>query len=430
MLKNIFFLLILCLGSLLLSVFSHSSIGRRIITSNCDFGVIGSLTFPFPYSTMRVLILVLVGLLAVVGLGVVEGRNSYLHSHWRVAKHSHHTADDVHLLRLALKQRNVASLKSFVDRVSDPDHAEYGQYRSLEEIADLIAPAESELKELATLLYQAGAHNVTFTKSRDFAHVVLPVRSVGKLFTHAADGSPAKLYAHTHAHSGRQVLRTRHGAHVKMIPELAQYVDIVTGLTDFFDYPSERKAAKAAAQLRAHAKALNAFHQYGAEGVNDTCVNSAPDFGRIKNSHEDVLVSVILYCQNGAATSKANAPCSDHPPAVASVTVRLIPRAHPEQVITMNIGDLDCELNAASQVVCTFPKQDFPPWAHMRIDAMTTYTDESTSIIGVYGSGLAPSPYVTHNTIFQRYSVPLGTRGAIPNKNSQAVVAFEVSLCK
>ena len=46
------------------------------------------------------------------------------------------------------------------------------------------------------------------------------------------------------------------------------------------------------------------------------------------------------------------------------------------------------------------------------------------SMSGTYGSGFAPSPYVTPNTIFERYSVPLTTRGSSAN-NSQAVVAFE-----
>lgn len=61
----------------------------------------------------------------------------------------------------------------------------------------------------------------------------------------------------------------------------------------------------------------------------------------------------------------------------------------------------------------------------MRIEAQVQYVDGSQSGVAVYGAGLyASSPYVTPNTIYQRYNVPLGTRGLAPG-NSQSVTAFE-----
>jgi hypothetical protein len=60
----------------------------------------------------------------------------------------------------------------------------------------------------------------------------------------------------------------------------------------------------------------------------------------------------------------------------------------------------------------------------MRINPQVTNADASIPMIGIYGSGFAPSPYVTPNTIFERYSVPISTRGTV-SMNSQCVVAFE-----
>jgi hypothetical protein len=59
-------------------------------------------------------------------------------------------------------------------------------------------------------------------------------------------------------------------------------------------------------------------------------------------------ISVIVY---GRPTADPVNPCSDFPPVALSITVRLIPRAHDTQVITSEIKDPDCELDANSQVV-------------------------------------------------------------------------------
>lgn len=296
--------------------------------------------------------------LALSGLPTVSARNSFLRTHWASSKAV--PANTLHRLRFGLKQQNTEQLKAFVERVSDPQHEQYGQYMTLQEIAEWIAPSDEKLAQFESILYKAGALNVTITQSRDFASVLLPVKSIQRLFQTPA-GTKLHLHTHTHVHSGRNVLRTRHGAEFVMVPELEEHVELVTGLSDFFDFPSERKAAKAAANLRAQEASFHAKEK----GQLNACSNSAPDFGRIKNSHEDVLVSVIIYCQNGHTTGDVSSPCADFPPAAQSITLRLIPRAHPMQVVQMNVNQLDCQINAASQVECTVRTQIdnpmFPP---------------------------------------------------------------------
>jgi len=157
------------------------------------------------------------------------------------------------------------------------------------------------------------------------------------------------------------------------------------------------------------------------------CTSNAPDFGKLKSSHEDAAITVIPYCANGQPTADAVNLCSDHPPTIIAMTLSLLPRAHPNVVQTIPREELFCEVKpGASQATCLFPTQDFPAWGRMHIVVSSLYADKTTSTPGSYGSGFAPSPFLTPNAIFERYSVPLGTKGS-GNKygNSQAVVAFE-----
>ena len=115
---------------------------------------------------------------------------------------------------------------------------------------------------------------------------------------------------------------------------------------------------------------------------------------------------------------------------MSSVSVSLIPRAHATQTVTLSVGDagLTCWLAADKTVHCVFPAQDFPAWSRMQVQAQVAYADGSLSLPSLYGSGtgLAASSFITPNAIFERYSVPAGTKGSGKTLgNSQAVVAFE-----
>jgi hypothetical protein len=68
-------------------------------------------------------------------------------------------------------------------------------------------------------------------------------------------------------------------------------VDLVTGLTDFFDHERERQ------QFRANKKRASA-------------PNSTPSILKIKGSETDVDVFVIIYCQDGTPAASITNPCS------------------------------------------------------------------------------------------------------------------------
>jgi len=377
-------------------------------------------------------------------LPLTHARNSYIRAHW-LASESAAAPDTMHRINMALTQRNVKELQARVARVSDPAHEQYGQYASAEEIADLIAPSDEDLDALEDLLYKHGAVDVDIVASRDFASVLLPVSAIHSLYS-AADGSPLDLRVHSHAHSGRQLLRVRHGES-GVVPRhelLRRLVQLPSGLADFFDYPKERKMAQEAATRRFRADAFAAKSalvsapkpRHSRARVSapapltfaqETCTSSAPAFGRLASSHETLAVPFTPYCADGSVTRDAANPCADHQPEVSEFVLTMLPRAYPKRTVRYTRAQLECELKpGAEAVTCLFPAQDIPAYRRTHLTVQVVYADNSVSAVASYGSGLAPSPFITPDAIFNRYSVPLGTHGnGGKSGNSQAVVAFE-----
>ena len=396
----------------------------------------------------------------------VDARNSYIASHWHVAP-TPAAGSALHRLNLALTQNaaGVKQLKDFVARVSDPTSDIYAQYKSKDEIRAMLAPSDATLAQIEQELLEAGALEVEVSTAGDFVTVLLPVSAVQNLFE-TETGKDVVLHVHTHAHSRRPLLRVAHGTGNPRFrsSHLRKHVQLVSGLTDFPDYPKERRMAKHAAKRNFRKRALDAAHKHkrfavsGASKAQQTCANSAPDFGRLRSSQEDVSLSLIVYCSNGAATQDPVNLCSDNAPEVESFTLATSSRGTGIAQYVYQAKELTCKLNAAAgEVFCTLPTLSFDPWRHLKFAASTTFADGSTSPTTTYGAGLSPSSYVvsakqgraghqcmrplkfdrprsltrslcsvvqTPNSIFARYGVPLGTRGTNP-RNSQAVVAFE-----
>jgi tripeptidyl-peptidase-1 len=76
--------------------------------------------------------------------------------------------------------------------VSDPKHESYGQYMSIDELTDLVAPAEEDLERVTQWVTGHGLEVQHITKNRDFVHVTAPVHKAEKLL--AAD---FRLYQHS-----------------------------------------------------------------------------------------------------------------------------------------------------------------------------------------------------------------------------------------
>jgi hypothetical protein len=328
-------------------------------------------------------VLLVVAAVALCCVSGVDARNSYVASNWESSSSLSSSAvsgDTLHRVNLALRQRNVEQLHALVARVSDPEHVQYGRYRSLDDLASLLAPSDADLVELESVLLAAGALEVDLVASRDFVSVLLPVSAIQKLWS-APDGKQLELRVHRHVHSGRQLLRINDGGsfvpRAEQFPVLERVVELVSGLSDFMDYPRERKLARQAATDKARRKAFAAkaaFETVALESSSSaapvssdaarrhsrialfsgksaaklspfvqSCTSSAPDFGRLKGSHEDVAVTVVPYCKNGQPTKDHVNLCSDFPPQIIGFQLALLPRAHSDMHVSLDRSQVVCE---------------------------------------------------------------------------------------
>lgn len=336
----------------------------------------------------------------------VDARNSYLSSHWSVAA-TPAPASALHRLNLALTQSasGIKELREFVARVSDPTSENYAEYKTQAELRSMLAPSSSVLSQIETELLEAGAIEVDTSSSGDFVTVLLPVSAVQALFE-TEDGKDVALHVHTHAHSRRQLLRVAHhgsGSPRFRSAHLRKHVQLVSGLIDFADYPKERRLAKQAAKRSFRKRALSAVaagakkHKRSvvASKAQQTCANSAPDFGRLRSSQEDVSLSLIVYCSNGVATQDPVNLCSDNAPEIESFTLATSSRGTGIAQYVYQAKELTCQLNqAAGEVFCTLPTLSFDPWRHLKFAASTTFADGTVSPTTTYGAGLSPSSYV------------------------------------
>lgn len=68
----------------------------------------------------------------------------------------------------ALKQRNLDVLERIFWEVSDPQSLKYGQHKTLEELADIVAPEESEIDYMMKWLQSFSPLSISISLSRDF----------------------------------------------------------------------------------------------------------------------------------------------------------------------------------------------------------------------------------------------------------------------
>lgn len=353
--------------------------------------------------------------------------SAHVHRVWH--KHSHMNSVDPHAvlhLTIALKQRNLAQLKSIATAVSDPFSPSYGQHLSLEELRDLVAPTKTARQHVQTFFKQHGATYVTETLSGDFINVGVPVHVASTLF-----GNP-QFHLFEHKHSNRKVIRTLDQWYIPF--EIEKHVDVITGLHDFFDHTQERQMTKLAHQLNSTPSHQKRFqhvkvnkqtlpHLLASTAVRSACGSSAPTFGRMKGSSKDLSVIVELWCQDGVYTSNPASPCSDN----GRTAIRLI---------TLNIGDKTgvaeyslvpnaqvCQFNSVT-VQCTFPTIFFTEYNRLNISAASQFNDGTTSPLGYFPTLFSPSPYLTPDIIATRYGIPPHTV-ATNTQNLQGVPAFE-----
>jgi tripeptidyl-peptidase-1 len=142
-----------------------------------------------------------------------------------------------------LKIRNAYKLEEKFWSVSDPDNPDYGKYMTLEEIASLIAPFESDIAVVRAWLVSNGITSIETVITKDYLTVVAPVGVVEKMFQVSI-----RYFKNTYHKNEVPLLRSTVPYSIPM--ELSSAIDIVFGLTNFPGArPSIRVSKRAASQV-------------------------------------------------------------------------------------------------------------------------------------------------------------------------------------
>jgi len=134
-------------------------------------------------------------------------------------------ADESVSFTLALKQRNLDILDKWFWEVSDPKHANYQQFKSVDEIRDLVSPKKSDVKKVKAWLAAAGVH--THHNIKDFGDAI----EVDTTVKHAEQLFGTKFYRYTHGRTGARVVR-QFGAY-SVPSNIRHLIDMVAGISTF-----------------------------------------------------------------------------------------------------------------------------------------------------------------------------------------------------
>jgi subtilase family serine protease len=125
---------------------------------------------------------------------------------------------------LALKQRNLDILEKWFNEVSDPKHHNYQEYKSIDEIASLVAPTEKDQKSVMHWLHAHGIHAKNIKSFGDAIDVTATVKQAEKLFS-------TKFFNYHHIQTGASVVR-QFGSYSVPV-HLRHIIEMVTGISSF-----------------------------------------------------------------------------------------------------------------------------------------------------------------------------------------------------
>ncbi|XP_068122553.1 tripeptidyl-peptidase 1 [Hyperolius riggenbachi] len=172
---------------------------------------------------MRVLLLLLAA-----GVGISRG-GVYLEPDQRVrvpdgwTKVERVSGNDLVVLTFALKQQNVRKLQELVERVSDPDSPQYGQYLTLDSLSALIHPSADTLWTVRSWLEEHGVQQCESIQTGDFLQCEMPVSTAEVLL-------PGVRF-HRYVRGTSSVIRSE--SQYSVSSEIAQHIEFVGGLHRF-----------------------------------------------------------------------------------------------------------------------------------------------------------------------------------------------------
>ena len=168
-------------------------------------------------------------------------------------------------LTFAIKQTRVPLLKEFVLRASDPDHASYGHWLSLQVVNDFISPTKEAVTSVTGYLRSFGVHSFESTSNSDFIKSIVRVDLAESLLN-----TEYRLFRHVPTNRtavrtpGPYSLPTEVAAHVDFVAPTVRFPLIKAKIRSGVEsLPFKNKASDAVTP-----SVLRQFYQVGdAEGI-------------------------------------------------------------------------------------------------------------------------------------------------------------------
>jgi tripeptidyl-peptidase-1 len=152
---------------------------------------------------------------------VLANRNGLNHPRdWHVGSRASPLHKQTFLI--ALKQRNLDVIDRLFWAVSDPTSPEYQNFLSIEEIAAIVDPPKEDKQRVVDWLHANGVDSIK--DHGDALEVRASVKAIEKLFsTHMVKYTNAKTRKTIVRHLGKLIVPSH----------VAEYIDLVSGLTEF-----------------------------------------------------------------------------------------------------------------------------------------------------------------------------------------------------
>lgn len=165
-------------------------------------------------------------------------------------------------LIFALKQQNLDTLKEILYSVSDPQDSHYGFHLTLDQVTELVAPSDDDIREVTSWLISERVYEFELSASKDYIKVDIPTTTAARVFA-------TKFYVY--AHESGLTMELSPGPY-SLPASIQRHVQFVSGLIGFPDI-KEKKTPKGVDGKAIDPKVIRARY-------NVTAVGSHPD-----NSH-------------------------------------------------------------------------------------------------------------------------------------------------
>jgi len=123
---------------------------------------------------------------------------------------------------IALKQRNLDILEKKFWSVSDPYSSEYGQYYTSEQLTELIAPSDTDIKTVVHWLEEYTPERIDLVRNKDVIAVTYNISNLERLFN-------VPLYYYSHP-NGKIIIRSPEP--VTVPDPIKDLIDLIHGIND------------------------------------------------------------------------------------------------------------------------------------------------------------------------------------------------------